>query len=237
MKLYPAIALLNKRCVRLYKGDYNEVTDYGDPVEMAQKWKNMGASFLHLVDLDGAREGRSINLDVVKDIIDKVGIDVELGGGIRNLEKIDEILSIGVKRVILGSIALKEPNIVKEAIKKYGSERIVVGVDTKNFKVATNGWIESSNVDALEFAKVLEGVGVKYIIFTDISKDGTLSGINVEQTKTLIDNTNINIIASGGVKTIEDLRGAAKIGCEGIIIGKALYEGTIDLEAALKEFK
>ncbi len=237
MKLYPAIDLLNKRCVRLYKGDYNEVTDYGDPVEMAQKWKNMGASFLHLVDLDGAREGRSINLDVVKDIIDKVGIDVELGGGIRNLEKIDEILSIGVKRVILGSIALKEPNIVKEAIKKYGSERIVVGVDTKNFKVATNGWIESSNVDALEFAKVLEGVGVKYIIFTDISKDGTLSGINVEQTKTLIDNTNINIIASGGVKTIEDLRGAAKIGCEGIIIGKALYEGTIDLEAALKEFK
>ncbi len=237
MKLYPAIDLLNKRCVRLYKGDYNEVTDYGDPVEMAQKWKNMGATFLHLVDLDGAREGRSINLDVVKDIIDKVGIDVELGGGIRNLEKIDEILSIGVKRVILGSIALKEPNIVKEAIKKYGSERIVVGVDTKNFKVATNGWIESSDVDALEFAKVLEGVGVKYIIFTDISKDGTLSGINVEQTKTLIDNTNINIIASGGVKTIEDLRGAAKIGCEGIIIGKALYEGTIDLEAALKEFK
>lgn len=237
MKLYPAIDLLNKRCVRLYKGSYDEVTDYGDPVEMALKWKNMGATFLHLVDLDGAREGKSVNLDVVKRIIDEVGIDVELGGGIRNIEKIDEILSIGVKRVILGSIALKEPEIVKEAIKKYGSDRIVVGVDTKNFKVATNGWIESSDVDALEFSKELEKYGVKYIIFTDISKDGTLSGINVLQTKTLIDNTNINIIASGGVKTIDDLRDANNIGCEGIIIGKALYENTIDLDVALKEFK
>lgn len=237
MKLYPAIDLLNKRCVRLYKGEYSKVTDYGDPVEMAKKWKAMGASFLHLVDLDGAKEGRSCNLDVVEAIIKEAKIDVELGGGIRNLEKIEEILNLGVKRVILGSIALKNPDIVKEAINKFGSEKIVVGVDTKNFKVATNGWIESSDVDALEFAKVLEKNGVKYIIFTDISKDGTLSGINVEQTKTLVDNTNINIIASGGVKTIDDLRAANSIGCEGIIIGKALYENTIDLCEAIKEFK
>ncbi len=237
MKLYPAIDLLNKRCVRLYKGEYSQVTDYGDPVEMAKKWKNIGATFLHLVDLDGAKEGRSINLDVVKNIIDTVGIDVELGGGIRTLEKIDEILSIGVKRVILGSAALKNPSLVREAILKYGSEKIVVGVDTKNFKVATNGWIESSDVDALDFAKTLEKSGVKYIIFTDISKDGTLSGINAIQTKKLIDNTNINIIASGGVKTIDDLKEADSIGCEGIIIGKALYEGTIDLKKAIEEFK
>lgn len=237
MKLYPAIDLLNKRCVRLYKGEYSQVTDYGDPVEMAKKWKAMGATFLHLVDLDGAKEGRSCNLDVVEAIIKEAKIDVELGGGIRNMEKIEEILNLGVKRVILGSIALKNPEIVKEAIKKFGSERIVVGVDTKNFKVATNGWIESSDVDALEFSKLLEKHGVKYIIFTDISKDGTLSGINREQTKTLIDNTNINIIASGGVKSIEDLRVADEIGCEGIIIGKAMYEGTIDLREAIKEFK
>lgn len=237
MKLYPAIDLLNKRCVRLYKGLYSQVTDYGDPVEMAMKWKSIGATFLHLVDLDGAKEGRSVNLDVVKNIIDKVGIDVELGGGIRTLDKIDEILSIGVKRVILGSAALKNPELVRKAIKKHGSERVVVGVDTKNFKVATNGWIESSDVDALDFAKSLEESGVKYIIFTDISKDGTLSGINVEQTKKLVDNTNINIIASGGVKTIDDLRDADSIGCEGIIIGKALYEGTIDLKKAIEEFK
>ncbi len=237
MNLYPAIDLLNKRCVRLYKGEYSKVTDYGDPVEMARKWKNMGATFLHLVDLDGAKMGKSVNLDVVKNIIDNVGIDCELGGGIRTLEKIDEILSIGVKRVILGSAALKNPTLVKAAIEKYGSERIVVGVDTKNFKVATEGWIEESNVDALEFAHILEKNLVKYIIFTDISKDGTLEGFNVEQTKKLIDNTNINIIASGGVKTIEDLRKANEIGCEGIIIGKAMYEGTIDLKKAIEEFK
>lgn len=237
MNLYPAIDLLNKRCVRLYKGEYSKVTDYGDPVEMARKWKNMGATFLHLVDLDGAKMGKSVNLDVVKNIIDNVGIDCELGGGIRTLEKIDEILSIGVKRVILGSAALKNPTLVKEAIEKYGPERIVVGVDTKNFKVATEGWIEESNVDALEFAHILEKNLVKYIIFTDISKDGTLEGFNVEQTKKLIDNTNINIIASGGVKTIEDLRKANEIGCEGIIIGKAMYEGTIDLKKAIEEFK
>ena len=126
---------------------------------------------------------------------------------------------------------------VVEAIKKHGAEKVVVGVDTKEFKVSINGWIEKSDVDALDFAKTLEKSGVKYIIFTDISKDGTLSGINVEQTKTLVDNTNINIIASGGVKTIEDLRAANKIGCEGIIIGKALYEGTIDLKKALEEIK
>jgi phosphoribosylformimino-5-aminoimidazole carboxamide ribotide isomerase len=237
MNLYPAIDLLNKRCVRLYKGEYSKVTDYGDPIEMARKWKDMGATFLHLVDLDGAKVGKSVNLDVVKNIIDNVGIDCELGGGIRTLEKIDEILSIGVKRVILGSAALKNPTLVKEAIEKYGPERIVVGVDTKNFKVATEGWIEESNVDALEFAHILEKNLVKYIIFTDISKDGTLEGFNVEQTKKLIDNTNINIIASGGVKTIEDLRKANEIGCEGIIIGKAMYEGTIDLKKAIEEFK
>ena len=237
MKLYPAIDMLNKRCVRLYKGEYSRVTDYGDPVEVAKKLKKAGASFLHLVDLDGAKEGRSVNLDVVKRIIDEAKIDVELGGGIRTLEKIEEVLNLGVKRVILGSIALKDPDLVKRAIIKFGSEKIVVGVDTKNFKVATNGWIENSDVDALEFAKLLEKNGVKYIIFTDISKDGTLSGINKEQTSILVNNTNINIIASGGVKSIEDLRIADSINCYGIIIGKAMYEGTINIEEALKEFE
>lgn len=237
MKLYPAIDMLNKRCVRLYKGEYSRVTDYGDPVEVAKKLKKAGASFLHLVDLDGAKEGRSVNLDVVKRIIDEAKIDVELGGGIRTLEKIEEVLNLGVKRVILGSIALKDPDLVKRAIIKFGSEKIVVGVDTKNFKVATNGWIENSDVDALEFAKLLEKNGVKYIIFTDISKDGTLSGINKEQTSILVNNTNINIIASGGVKSIEDLKIADSINCYGIIIGKAMYEGTINIEEALKEFE
>ena len=152
------------------------------------------------------------------------------------MEKIEEVLAVGVKRVILGSAAIENPTLVRDSIEKYGSERIVVGVDTKDFKVRTNGWIKESNVDALEFSKKLEEVGVKYIIFTDISKDGTLEGFNREQTKILIDNTNINIIASGGVRSIEDLRIANEIGCEGIIIGKALYEGSIDLPMAIKEF-
>lgn len=236
MKLYPAIDLLNKRCVRLFKGEYSKVTDYGDPLVVAKNLEKEGATFLHLVDLDGAKEGRSVNLDVVCDIIKNTGLDVELGGGIRTMEKIDEVLAVGVKRVILGSAAIENPTLVRDSIEKYGSERIVVGVDTKDFKVRTNGWIKESNVDALEFSKKLEEVGVKYIIFTDISKDGTLEGFNREQTKILIDNTNINIIASGGVRSIEDLRIANEIGCEGIIIGKALYEGSIDLPMAIKEF-
>ncbi len=237
MKLYPAIDLLNKRCVRLYKGEYSKVTDYGNPLDVAKRLEKEGATFLHLVDLDGAKEGRSVNLDVVKEIIENTTLDVELGGGIRTLDKIDMVLSLGVKRVILGSAALECPELVTSAIKKYGSERIVIGVDTKDFKVRTNGWLTESGVDALEFAKKLEDSGVKYIIFTDISMDGTLQGFNKVQTKKLIDNTNIHIIASGGVRSIEDLRVAKSIGCEGIIIGKALYEGTINLSDAIKEFK
>lgn len=237
MNLYPAIDLHDGKCVRLYKGDYNKVTEYGSPIEVAKKWEECGAKLIHLVDLDGALVGVSKNLDVVREIINTINIDVELGGGIRSLEQIDYILNLGVKRVILGSIALRNPEIVKKAIEIYGSKRIVVGVDTKGFMVATDGWTKESDMDALEFCKKLESIGVKYVIFTDISRDGTLSGINEEETKTLVDNTNIHIIASGGVKSIDDLRVASKIGCEGIIIGKALYNGNIDLKDAFKEFR
>lgn len=236
MNLYPAIDLHDGKCVRLYKGDYNAVTEYGDPVSMAKKWEACGAKLIHLVDLDGALVGNEKNLDVVKKIISAINIDVELGGGIRSLEQIDKILSLGVKRVILGSIALKKPEVVKEAINKYGSERIVVGVDTKGFMVATDGWTKESDMDALTFCKMLEGIGVKYVIFTDIAKDGTLSGVNIEQTKKLVDNTNLNIIASGGVSSISDLTDVLNIGCEGVIIGKAIYNGNIDLKEAIKKF-
>lgn len=237
MKLYPAIDLHNGQAVRLYKGDYDKVTVFGDPLEMARKWASMGASYLHLVDLDGAKEGSSKNLDAVKKIIDNVDIKVELGGGIRTLDRIKEILDMGVDRVILGSIALKDPIIVKEAIKLYGPERVVVGVDCKNFMVSTEGWLSVSNTDALEFCSILESVGVKYVIFTDIAKDGTLGGVNIEQTKKLVDNTNLNIIASGGVHTISDLEDASNIGCYGAILGKSIYVGTIDLKEAYKKFR
>lgn len=236
MKLYPAIDLHNGQAVRLLKGDYDKVTVFGDPVEMAKKWASLGADFLHIVDLDGAKDGSVKNLKAIKDILNNVNIDIELGGGIRSLDKIKEILDMGVKRVILGSIALKNPSIVREAIKIYGPERVVVGVDCKNFKVATEGWIEESDVDALEFSHMLEAAGVKYVIFTDIAKDGTLSGVNIEQTKKLVDNTNLSIIASGGVSTLNDIEEVSKIGCYGVILGKSIYTGTIDLEEAISKF-
>ena len=236
MKLYPAIDLHDGKCVRLYKGDYNQVTEYGDPVIQAKKWKSEGASFLHLVDLDGAKEGKSLNLESVKRIIDEVKIDVELGGGIRTLAHIENILSIGVKRVILGSSALNL-DFVKEAINKFGSDKIVVGIDCKNMKVATRGWLDVSEINAIDFAKKLKNIGVKTIIFTDIAKDGTLEGINKAQTKLLIDETNLDIIASGGAKSIDDIKIAKEIGAYGIILGKSIYSNQINLKEAIEEFE
>ena len=236
MKLYPAIDLHDGKCVRLYKGDYNQVTEYGDPVTQAKKWKDMGATFLHLVDLDGAKEGYSLNLDSVKRIINEVKIDVELGGGIRNIKHIENILSIGVNRVILGSSALNL-DFVEEAINKFGSDKIVVGIDCKNMKVATHGWLAVTEIDAVDFALKLKKIGVKTIIFTDIAKDGTLEGINVNQTKKMVLETGLDIIASGGAKTLNDIKNAKEIGCYGIILGKSIYSGSIDLVEAIKEYE
>ena len=236
MKLYPAIDLHDGMAVRLYKGDYNQVTQYGDPVTQAKKFKEMGATFLHVVDLDGAKAGNFKNLEALKKIIDIAKIDVELGGGIRTIDQIDVLLKIGVKRVILGSSALNL-DFVKEAITKYGSSKIVVGIDCKNMKVATHGWLNTTDIDAIEFAKKLEEIGVKTIIFTDIAKDGTLEGINVNQTKMMVDNTNLDIVASGGAKSMNDIKNAKEIGCFGIILGKSLYDNQIDLKEAILKYE
>lgn len=236
MKIYPAIDLHNGKAVRLYKGDYDKVTEYGNPVDIAKKWKEMGASFIHLVDLDGAKNGNFENLKAIKEIIDNVDIDLELGGGIRKLNQIDELLSLGLNRVILGSSALNL-DFVNEAIKKHGSDKIVVGIDCKNFKVATHGWLNVTEIDALDFALKLKNIGVKTIIFTDISKDGTLEGINTNQTKKLIDGTDLCVVASGGAKSLEDISKAKEIGCHGIILGKSIYSGAIDLKYAIEEFE
>ena len=236
MKLYPAIDLHDGQAVRLYKGDYNQVTGYGDPVLQALKWKNMGATFLHLVDLDGAKAGHSLNLDAVKRIIEEVKIDCELGGGIRSITQIDEILSIGVKRVILGSSALNL-DFVKEAVAKFGSEKIVIGIDCKNMKVSTHGWLDTTDIDAIEFANKLKAIGIKTIIFTDIAKDGTLEGINVAQTKKMIDETGLDIVASGGAKSLNDIKNAQSIGAYGIILGKSIYSNAINLEEAIQLFE
>lgn len=234
MKLYPAIDLHDGKAVRLYKGDYNQVTDYGNPKEQALRWKNLGATFLHLVDLDGAKDGGFKNLEAVKEIL-STGIEAELGGGIRSIEQIDVLLNIGIKRVILGSSALNL-DFVKEAINKYGSEKIVIGIDCKNMMVQTHGWLNESNIEATDFANKLKEIGVKTIIFTDIAKDGTLSGISLESTKKMVE-TGLDIIASGGAKSLDDIKNAEEIGCKGIILGKSIYNGNIDLKEAILKFE
>lgn len=238
MRLYPAIDLKNGKCVRLLQGDYDAVTVYGDdPAQMAKKWESLGGTFLHLVDLDGAKEGKGVNDEVIKEIVKATTMQVEVGGGIRTLEAIEHKLSMGVDRVILGSVAVKNRTLVKEAIEKFGSSKIVVGVDAKKGKVAVEGWLEVTELSALDFCQELKKLGVKTIIYTDIAKDGMMQGPNVEETARLVEETGLHIIASGGVSCLEDLKAVEKIGVEGAIIGKALYTGAIDLKVATRYFE
>ncbi len=237
MIIFPAIDIRDGKCVRLFKGYFNQETVFSDkPEEMAEKWQAEGAEFLHLVDLDGALAGKSQNLATVKKIIAAVNIPVELGGGIRTMENIDEVLALGVKRVILGSVAVKNPELVKEACAKYG-ERIVVGIDAKDGIVAVDGWGVSGNVDVITLAKEMAKAGVKTIIYTDISRDGTLAGVNVEATAKLARESGINIVASGGVKSTADIKALLpyeKDGIEGVIVGKSIYMKTLDLAEAIE---
>ena len=236
MRIYPAIDIRGGKCVRLLKGDFEKETTFSDaPEEMAKKWEAMGAEYLHLVDLDGALAGMSKNLDTVKKILAAVDIPCELGGGIRSMENIKEVLDTGVERVILGSVAVKNPALVKEACAKYG-ERIVVGIDAKDGMVAVDGWGVSSDVKVTELAKKMKAVGVKTIIYTDISRDGTLEGVNVEATARLAKESGVKIVASGGVRSETDIRALLpheREGIEGVIVGKSIYMGTLDLAAAL----
>lgn len=239
MRIYPAIDIRGGKAVRLYKGDFAQETVFGEPAEMAKKWEAAGGEFLHLVDLDGARAGKSMNLDVVKDIIAAVNIPVELGGGIRTMENIDEVLAAGVQRVILGSVAAKNPALVKEACAKY-DDRVVVGIDAKDGIVAVDGWEVSGDVEVTVLAKEMAKAGVKTIIYTDISRDGTLEGVNVEATAQLARESGIKIVASGGVKSIDDVKALLpyeKEGIEGVIVGKSIYMGTLDLTEAVKVAK
>ena len=238
MKLYPAIDLKDGKCVRLLQGDYNEVTVYGNhPSEMAKKWESLGGDFLHIVDLDGAKAGKGINEAAIKEIVSSVSIPIELGGGIRSIEDIRLQLDRGVNRVILGSAAIKNRALVKEAIETFGAEKIVVGVDAKGGMVAIEGWLEVTDTTALAFCKELEKMGVQTVIYTDIAKDGMMQGPNIEETKKLVDETNLQIVASGGVSSLEDLKALEKIGVHGAIIGKAIYTGAIQLEEAVALFK
>ena len=240
MVILPAIDIKDGNVVRLYKGNYDTVEKVADNfLDTAVSFENAGAEWIHMVDLDGAKEGRPVNTKIYTEVAEKTNLKVELGGGIRNLETIDEYLKMGISRVILGSAALKNPQLVKDAVEKFGSEKIVVGIDAKNGMVATEGWLETSNVNYIDLANKMISYGVKYFIFTDISKDGTLSGVNAEQLKALYDGTDgkCNIIASGGVHTINDILICKKMGLYGTICGKSIYTGSLDLKEAIEKAK
>lgn len=237
MIILPAIDLKDGKCVRLYKGEFDKVEVVGnDPLKTAKSFKSAGAEIIHIVDLDGALNGKMVNLQKILEIVNEVDIKVEVGGGIRNIETVDLLLSKGVHRVILGSAALNNRAFLIKAVKKYG-DKIAVGIDAKNEKVAVDGWTKSSGIHYIEFAKDIEKIGVKTIIFTDISKDGTLEGPNLQQLKKLKENVSCNIIASGGIKDIEDIKNIAQMGLYGTIVGKAIYSLKVDLKSAIEVSK
>lgn len=235
MIIYPAIDIINGKCVRLQQGSYSDVTVFGDnPVEMAAKWESQGAQYLHVVDLDGAKSGKSENAEVIKQIAARLNIPVQLGGGIRSLESIETILSNGVSRVILGTSAVNNQELLKEALKKY-KDRIVVGIDAKDGMVAIHGWEKTSDFTAIEFARRVEDFGVKTIIYTDISRDGMLKGPNLTAMSDMARSVEIDVIASGGVSCLKDITDFKCTGVSGVIVGKALYTGNVDLKAAIDE--
>lgn len=234
MNIIPAIDLIDGKAVRLQKGDYNKVTVYSDtPVEVARSFAESGARYLHVVDLDGAKSGRADNYETVRAIIDATDLSVEVGGGIRNMETVSLYAEAGVDRIILGTAALTDPDFLKEAVNAYG-ERITVGVDIKDGMVAIKGWTEVSDMSCNDFCRYLEGIGVKTVICTDISKDGMMSGTNLELYRGLNRDFDIRIIASGGVSTLDDVRALKEMDVFGAILGKALYTGAIDLCEAIK---
>lgn len=236
MIVIPAIDLKGGNCVRLLQGRMEDATVYGDdPGAMAKKFEDMGAELIHVVDLDGAFAGSQQNMDSIKKILESVNVPIEVGGGIRDMRAIDGLLGLGVKRVILGTVAVEEPGLLMLACKKYPG-RIVAGIDAKDGMVAVRGWDDVSKVKAEDLARKMEDAGVCAIIYTDIARDGMLTGHNFEATKHLAGHVGIPIVASGGVKDIEDIKALMqieKLGIEGVITGKAIYEGTLDLAEAI----
>ena len=237
MYIFPAIDLYEGKAVRLLRGEYDKMTVYSNnPIEIAYEFEAQGASHIHMVDLEGAKNGGTPNLAIVKEVAQKTGLFVEIGGGIRSMDVIDTYINAGIDRVILGTAAVQDKSFVKNAVDKYG-EKIAVGVDAKDNKVALEGWLESTDMDYIEFSRQLEKIGVKTVIYTDISKDGTLEGANIEGLKALSKAVNMDIVASGGVKDLEDLLKINELNLYGAISGKAIYSGSLDLKEALDALK
>lgn len=237
MRLYPAIDMKEGQCVRLRQGVFRDTTVYSEePFRVAEQFCREGAGFLHVVDLDGALHGTGANEEALRQILEHVDIPVEVGGGIRTLQDIEHRLNLGVNRVILGSKAVESRDFVRDALKRFGADRIVIGIDAKDGRVAILGWETISDRMAIELATQMAELGVKNIIYTDIAKDGMLSGPNLHHTAQLVAAVSCNIIASGGVSSLEDLEALEHIGVEGAILGKALYEKRVDLRSAVARF-
>ncbi len=237
MDVIPAIDLLEGRCVRLYQGDYQQSEVYNEnPVEVARQWADEGATRLHLVDLDGAKQGRPVNLDTIEAIVRAISIPVQVGGGLRDRQSIAQLIDLGVDRTIVGTVAVENSSLVQELCQAFPG-KIAVGIDARNGKVATRGWLETSEVLATELAQQMAGFGVSAIIYTDIHRDGTLQGPNREALRELANHINIPVIASGGVSSLSDVLGLLAlepIGVTGVIIGKALYTGDVSLTEAVR---
>lgn len=234
MVIYPAIDMKDNSCVRLTQGVYEKMTVYEkDPVKVAKRWETMGAEILHLVDLDGAKNGIRVNEPVVKEILKNINIPVQLGGGIRDTQGVKTLLDLGVSQVIIGTVALKNPAWIKEMIETYG-KKIIVSIDAINGLIATDGWQEVSDIKALDYIKQLKSYGLNRIVYTDIEKDGMLIGPNFKIYEELAQKVDIEVIASGGVTTLEDIKKLKVMGLYGAIVGKALYDGKLDLEEVLK---
>lgn len=237
MRIYPAIDIIDGACVRLVQGDYSQKTKFADnPIDVAKKWQAMGGEFIHIVDLDGAKSGAMPNFKLISEIASAIDVPIEVGGGIRTMEAVEKYLENGVERVIIGTSALSNPEFVKAAVEKYG-DRIAVGIDAKDGMVAVNGWEEVSRTSALDLAAQMAEIGVAYIIYTDIATDGMLKGPNLEAMTEMVSKVKTNIIASGGVTTIEDVDKLKRVGVEGAIIGKALYTDRINLSEAVDAAK
>jgi phosphoribosylformimino-5-aminoimidazole carboxamide ribotide isomerase len=237
MLIFPAIDLYEGKAVRLYKGDYEQMTVYSDsPIELVEDFVEQGAKYLHLIDLEGAKTGQTPNLELIRDIRALSPLFTQVGGGIRSMDVVDAYLNAGVDRVILGTAAVTDPVFLEEAIKEFG-EKIAVGADIKNGYIAISGWTESSGIDAFSFCRRMQDLGVKTLICTDISRDGAMQGTNRSLYKALSERFSMDIVASGGVSTLDDVRALAALGIHGAIIGKAYYTGAIDLKEAIEVAK
>ncbi|MBQ8765156.1 MAG: 1-(5-phosphoribosyl)-5-[Clostridia bacterium] len=237
MIIFPAIDLYDKKAVRLFKGDYNQMTVYSEnPLEVAKGFKAAGAEYIHMVDLEGAKDGTTPNFDIVASVAKESGLKVEIGGGIRNEETVKKYIDAGVMRVILGTAALNDRAFLESVCKKYG-DKIAVGADLKDGQVAVKGWLETSNVSGMDFLAQMESLGVKTVICTDISRDGAMRGTNRELYKELSEKFSMDIVASGGVSTIDDIKALREMNLYGAIVGKAIYTGDIDLSEAIEVAK